>query len=634
MASVSLVFNQQGQPTQGGPVALVFGASGGVLPPATVVAEGGGRVTGLRGHVRLRVAVRATAAGRVTGLRGIAAARWDANVSRGVMRAELASHWQQAKPVAVGLGAAWQLAAPVRVAAVARWQEAASLRGELESRWQEADRVRAAVSTAWQEGDKRRAAAHVLWQEALRLRAAMTTGWQEGVRQRGSVAAHWQETLRLRASVATGWQEGASARALLASGWGHGRPVHVHLRTHWQEAMRPRAGRSGTTPPVRPPCYVPGLPAALVFREPAGAGVPVRLVFRCDGWIPTLPPAGIVVPARRSYIVINTIEVRRADDLAGDPLPSESFSMRLDRQSWTWTFSAAFHASARDAVAPGAGGQPVELEVRVNGQPFRLQAERIGRRKGFPEHLVTASGRGLAAVLDAPHAAVQTFRHALDRTAQQLMTEVLTVNGVGYGWAVDFQLSDWLVPGGIWMHQGTPISALADIAGAVGGYLQPHDTDPIIRVLPLWPEPWWRWDTLAPHIELPDGIAEVTETEIIDMPAYDRIFVAGEAGGIQADLTRDGLPGLVLKQPMAVHPLVTTIGAAKQRAIAELAESGRMLKHKMTMPVLPATGVIKPGTVLRYVDDAQALRLGIVRSTAINQQFPVLTQDLEIDSHA
>lgn len=165
-------------------------------------------------------------------------------------------------------------------------------------------------------------------------------------------------------------------------------------------------------------------------------------------------------------------------------------------------------------------------------------------------------------------------------------------------------------------------------------YLQPHDTDPTIRVLPLWPEPWWRWDTLAPHIELPDGIAEVTGTEVIDMPAYDRIFVAGEAGGIQADLTRDGLPGLVLKQPMAVHPLITTIGAAKQRATAELAESGRMLKHKMTLPVLPATGVIKPGTVLRYVDDAQALRLGIVRGTTLDMQFPVLTQALEIDSHA
>lgn len=248
--------------------------------------------------------------------------------------------------------------------------------------------------------------------------------------------------------------------------------------------------------------------------------------------------------------------------------------------------------------------------------------------------MITASGRGLAAVLDAPHASVQTFSQAMDRTAQQLMTEVLTVNGVGFGWSVDWQITDWLVPGGIWMHQGTWISALADIAGSVGAYLQPHDTAPVLRVLPAWPEPWWHWDTLAPDIELSEGIAEITETEVVDLPGYDRIFVGGEAGGIQADLTRSGMPGTMLKQPMAVHPLITELAAAKQRATAELAESGRMLKHKMTLPVLPTTGVIKPGTVLRYVDDAQALRLGIVRSTAITQQFPVLTQSLEIDSHA
>ncbi|GAD22358.1 hypothetical protein [Acidovorax sp. MR-S7] len=632
MAPASLVFNQQGRPVQGGPVALVFGA-GGLLPP-TVVVEGGGRVTGLRGHVRLRVAVRAMAVGRVTGLRGTIDARWDANVSRGTARAELGFGWQQARPVAVALATGWQQAAPLHAATVARWQEAAPRRAPLAVAWQEADRLRATVATAWQEGSRRRAAMDTHWQEAVQLRAAIATAWQDGQQRRAALSAHWQETLRLRAAVATHWQDAGAVRALLATRWGHGRAVHVHLRAHWQEAMRPRAGRSGIVPPVQPPCYVPRLPVDLVFRDPVGAGLPVGLVFRCDGWVPVLPPAGIVVPARRSYIVSNSIEIRRADDLAGDPLPSESFSMRLDRQSWTWTFSAAFHASARDAVAPSPGGQPVELEVRVNGQPFRLQAERIGRSRRFPEHLVTAQGRGLAAVLDAPHAPVQTFSAALDRTAHQLMTDVLTVNGVGYGWAVDFQLADWLVPGGIWMHQGTPISALAEIAGAVGGYLQPHDTAAVMRVLPLWPEPWWRWDTLAPDIELPDGIAEITETEIIDMPAYDRIFVAGEAGGIQADLTRAGLPGLVLKQPMAVHPLITTIGAAKQRATAELAESGRMLKHKMTMPVLPATGVIKPGTVLRYVDDAEALRLGLVRATDVSQQFPVLTQALEIDSHA
>ena len=611
---------------------LVFGEQGGeVLPDAVFGIDAD--LPGL-GALTLRAGAVLGLDAPLPGLDGELGLLWDANVSRGGLRAELAGHWQQSAPAAAALGTAWQQAAPLHVSTLARWQQGTGRRAGVVLPWQEGERLRAAVANHWQQGRPLRAALRPHWQEAERHRAAMATSWQEGEHRRAAARSHWQEMLRLRAAVAAHWQQAEHRSTLLATGHCHATPVRLPLRPHWQQAMRPHAGvsRPPMPPDPHPPCYDPARLGLLVFDTAAsGDG---RLVFVCHRAGPVLPPAAIVVPARRSYIVINSIEIRRADALAGDPLPSESFQMSLNHQSWTWAFSASFHASARDAVAPGAGGQPVELVVRVNGQPFRLQGERIGRSRRFPEHLVTVSGRGKAAVLDAPHAPVQTFSQALDRTAQQLMTEVLTVNGVGFGWSVEWQLTDWLVPGGIWMHQGTWISALADIAGAAGGYLQPHDTDAQLRVLPLWPKPWWHWDTLAPHIELPGGIAEIDETEVIDLPGYNRIFVAGEAGGIQADLTRSGTGGDMLKQPMAVHPLITTIEAAKQRATTELAESGRMLKHKMTLPVLPATGVIKPGTVLRYVDDASAQRLGIVRATAINQQFPVLTQSLEIDSHA
>ena len=59
-----------------------------------------------------------------------------------------------------------------------------------------------------------------------------------------------------------------------------------------------------------------------------------------------------------------------------------------------------------------------------------------------------------------------------------------------------------------------------------------------------------------------------------------------------------------------------------------------MIKQKMTLPVHQQTGIIKPGTFLRYPDDDAALRLGLVRDTNVTSQFPVLTQTLEIDSHA
>ena len=584
---------------------LVFGDGGGEEAAPDVVIGMDADLPGLDA-LALRTGPVLGMEADLPGLDGAVGLAWDANVSRGGLRAELQACWQEARPLAVGLDAGWQLATPLR----------------------------AAVASAWQEGERLRGGVSTRWQETGRLRAAIVSAWQEGAGLRGGLVSHWQEQRRLRAAVASAWQEGERLRAAALGRWRDGVRIRKPLRTHWQEARRPPSGVS-LLPPVEPPrepCYDPATSGRLVFVEPWDGGG--RLVFVCErGGVQ--PPATVVVPALRSYVVINSIEIRRADALAGDPLPSESFQMQLNRESWTWTFSATFHAAARDALALGPGGEPVELEVRVNGQPFRMQAEGIGRSRRFPEHLVTVRGRGLAAVLDGLNAPVQTFSQALDRTAQQLMTEVLTVNGVGFGWTVDFQLADWLVPGGVWMHQGSPISALAEIARATGGYLQPHDTDPVLRVLPVWPLPWWEWaSSLVPDFDLPPGAAEADETEVIDQPGYNRVFVSGEAGGIVADLTRYGTPGDVLKQPMAVHPLITTIDAAKDRARAELSESGRALKHTMTLPVLSWTGVLKPGHVLRYYDDTGTQRLGIVRATGISQQFPVLTQTLEIASHA
>lgn len=612
---------------------LVFGDHGGseVVPDAILSVDAD--LPGLGGLTLLTgggLSVDAT----LPGLDGTVELLWDANVSRGGLRHELQACWQEAAPIASGLQAHWQDATPLRAATQARWQEAQRTSHGVRAHWQDTELLRGAVLSRWQEGAGLRHGVAVHWQDTERLRGAVLARWQEGAGLRHGVAAHWQEILRMRGAVLSRWQEAVPLRAAVQARHAQGVPARVAMRSHWQEARRPAPGISAV-PAVEPPhdpCYDPATLGRLVFSELAlGDG---RLVFVCQRPGQVLPPAAIVVLPRRSYVVVNSVEIRRADAPAGDPLPSEGFNMRLNRQSWTWSWSADFHASARDALALGPGGQPVELEVRVNGQPFRLVAERVGRSKRFPEYLVRVAGRGHAALLDPERGAVQTFSQALDRTAQQLMTEVLTVNGVGFGWTVDFQLTDWLVPGGIWLHQGTRISALADIAGAVGGYLQPHDTDPVLRVLPSWPAPWWEWDAVAPDIELPAGAAEIEDMEVIDLPDYNRIFVSGEAEGVCADLSRSGTAGTVLKQPMVVHPLLTAIAANKQRARAELSESGRMIKKKMTLPVHPQTGVIKPGTFLRYVDDDAALRMGLVRGTHVVSQFPVLTQALEIDSHA
>ena len=629
MGNSTLVFSGD---SNNGSGRLVFGEQGSaVIPDALFSVDA--KLPGL-GVLTLRSGVRASVDAELPGLTANVGLLWDANVSRGGLRAELQSVWQEAKPTSAALIATWQEAARLRVATESKWRECKPTHTALRSNWEDMLRLRSAVFSHWQEGVALRAGLSVPWQDTLRLRSAVFSRWQEGVALRAGLSAPWQDTLRLRSAVFSHWQEGQPMRAAHLASWRDGIPTREGVRSHWEEARKPPPGvsqRPTITPEIKLPCYDPATVGRLIFSDLAmGDG---RLVFVCQRPGQVLPPAAIVIQPQRTYVVINSVEIRRADDLNGDPLPNETFSMSLNHQSWTWSFNATFHISARGAVSPSASGDPVELEVRINGQPFRLLAESVNPSRRFAEHTIAVSGRGRAGHLD-DKAAIQTFGNTLDVSAHQLVQECLTVNGGGFGWNVDWQLTDWIVPGGVWMHQGTWISAISDIAGAAGGYLQPHDTEQIMRVLPLWPQPWWRFDQLAPDIELPEGYSEVDDTSITYQPAYNRIFVSGETGGILADVTRAGTAGDILK-PMVVHPLITEVGVAQKRAIAELSQSGQALRHKLILPVNAAKGgVIKPGTILRYVDDGSAWRTGLVRSTNVAlQNWPELTQSLEIESH-
>ena len=614
---------------------LLFGGAGGSLPPAppaTVSVDAS--LPGL-GSLTLRVARQLELEADLPGLDGSVALVWDANVSR-AMQQRVHAHWQDGAARHAAAASHWQDGPAQGHRAGSHWQDGSARASRAASHWQDNQPRRARAASHWQDAAPRSARTGAHWQAPRLLDVRTASHWQDGDRRQGATQVIWQEGLRLRSLVASHWQGGELRRLLLGHASGAGVPIWQATASHWQDARRPPSGQSHVAPirPRRPQCYDEASAGRLVFTDAwgAGSGTLGRLVFVCGRGGPDAPPATIHIPPARSRIVINHIEIHRAG--SSDSLPCESLGMTLERDSWTWSFTATFALGALDALMPGSDGAPVELRATINGQPFGLLAERISRGVRFPERLVKVTGRGLAAVLDAPYAPVQTFSAAQPRTAHQLMLDVLTLNGVSMGWQVDWQLTDWHVPAGAFMHQGTWASALNHIASAAGGYIQPHDTEARLHVLPAWPRPWWRWAGAAPDIELPRGVAEVEDTEWIQEPAYNRIFVSGETtGGVLGDYKRAGTAGDVLR-PMVVHPLITDEAAARQRATAELAQSGRLIRQSLTLMVLPATGIIKPGHLLRYTDAQGTTRLGLVRATALQWAFPALTQTITLESHA
>lgn len=524
---------------------------------------------------------------------------------------------QDATATPAGWGAAWQRAG-VSVHGVTHRLPPILVAAPLLQRTgqQQATRLHGATGFAHENATPIAQIRTDVFQNATRLRDATRFAHQDGDRsKRASRLALWQNARPLTQRQGTDFQS-ASRRPV---GW----------RGRYQEAMRPPPGISVWVvpePPEPPRCYTPSGHLLFASLAPASA----HLLFFCENH--TDPPDGepVVVPVRRVYFVINNVTLHRLPD--GLPVPVFNLSLSLDAASWTWGFDAQLPAAAESLVAPGSNGGPVELVASVNGTAFRVLAESISRERVFGDASIRISGRGRNAVLAPPYAPVMNFQQPQARTARQLMDDVLTLNGIPLGWNIDWGLTDWNVPAGMFTQQGTWMEALVAIASAAGGYLIPHPSDQSIRVRHRYPAAPWEWGTVTPDFLLPVDAVARESLRWVEKPGYNRVFVSGQDVGVLGQVTRAGTAGDVLA-PMVVDALITEAAAARQRGIAVLADTGQQIEVSLRLPVLAETGIIEPGAFVEY-QDGSSTRLGLVRSTQIEAGMPEVWQTLGVQSHA
>lgn len=434
----------------------------------------------------------------------------------------------------------------------------------------------------------------------------------------------------VRASRRDVWQVAVALARGLSSDHQSARPERWGWGGRYQEARVPPPGLSRVViPPVVPPeaCY--SRSPHLVFASPlASDGL---LFFQCDAYSPLPPPVGgtVVVAIQKVYLVINHCTLKRVSDNVS--VPTVSMSLRLDAGSWVWGFEASLPGAAQALVEPTNVG-PVELSAWINGTEFRVLAESLSRERTFGQTMLRVSGRGRQAVLDAPYAATMSFTNADARTHQQLFDDVLTLNGIPLGWSIDYGLEAWNVPAGVFAHQGTFISALATLARAGGAYLIPHPSAMSFQVRPLYPLAPWHWGEITPDFVLPAAAMSRESIAWRDKPAYNRVFVSGQEQGVIGQVTRAGSAGDLLA-PMVTDPLITTAAAARQRGLSILSDTGRQLEIGLRLPVLPSTGIIRPGAYVQYEAEGQT-QLGLVRSTNVEVGLPEVHQSLGVECHA
>lgn len=539
----------------------------------------------------------------------------------------LGVRFQEAVPIEAGTSIRQQDGKPLSSTVAVRFADAAPLAVGAAVRFQDGQRARRAVGVRFQDGAPGGTTTGIRYQDALRQRVGTKARFQDALRAGAVSGIRFQEGIRARRAAVARFQDAKPFFVGLTALEGYGKPINVGRTTRYQDAIKPPPGIAATSPPQpEDPCYVPD--TDLLFDAPWSADT--NLVFVCERHDGPGPGETVVVPVRRVYVVENHIALHRVD--SGTAIEADAFSMSLDVDSWTWSWSASLPASALALIEPDSSGDPVDIEASVNGVAFRLCAESYSRERSFGRARIRVQGRGRAAILDAPYAPTLNHFSAAPLMAQQLAALALTINGVGIGWDVAWGLEDWSVPGGTWNFQGSYIAAVQDIVRAAGGYVQPHRTAATLRVLPRYPATPWTWGTLTPDFELPSAVTSVEGIEWRSLPAYDRIFVSGATGaGVLGQVTRAGTAGGSVA-PMVTHPLITNAIAARQRGLAELSNTGRQALVTLRMPVLAETGIIQPGALVRYVD-GPTTRLGLVRSTAVSWDRPVLRQTIGLETH-
>lgn len=464
--------------------------------------------------------------------------------------------------------------------------------------------------------------------ESLRTRRRVTEQYQHGLPIETAARGAHAETIRIRHWLEQSHQHGLRTVSVAAVGHHNGLLVAARLHVgHQQMIPLPVGWWQATYPwPAQPGC-TGSSPVTLRFCRLSDGTT--RLVFGCPTLAPGLPPARAIIPILEYYIVINQFSLVRADN--GQPIEVEDFGASLDVDSWCWGWSASLHADLMPLVRSPALGEHVELIATVNGTPLRLVVERIGRDRRFAESRLKISGRGRAAWLGDPHSPVITRFNAGALTAQQLLADALTENNVPIGWGIDWRLEDWAVPAGAWSHTGTYIDAARRIAEAGGGYVQAHDTAQTLILHPRYPLAPWAWAAATPDVQIPEDVCEVEGIEWHDKPAYNAVWISGQQSGRSDRIRRTGTAADRYAQSI-VDPLATDPVMTRQRGLAVLADTGRQAHISLRLPVLPETGIIRPGQMVRYTEQGET-HIGLTRAVSLQHQFPELWQTIRLETH-
>ncbi|MFM1704760.1 hypothetical protein [Aeromonas salmonicida] len=519
----------------------------------------------------------------------------------------------------------WDRAALVTTAVASDWQRPALTPATCQGDWQEAGALMAVVVDLSEQLPRHHEPVRGLFDEALPLNASHGQGfdslppghavtrslWVEGAPvSRWQVSGYRNPPRQDKVWQADRWQQGAPQGAILSGQqWQLGLPLHKGWLERWEEAMQPPWGTSQPPKPPITPVRPDKRTKALAFGRPRADA---RLEFVWFG------QAHIVIPTRRVYLVSNAASIVRVRD--GIDIPATSLSIELDTDSWAWQFTAQI-----PRIAAAEMTDEEEVSIHVNGQQWDCVCDGWQSSQSFARESATLTGRSRTAYLSPTHVLAQSVSESAAATMAQLAEALLP-----YGWTLDWQAPDWLVPGGFFsLDSQTPIEAIKYLAEAAGGFVLPHQRDRHLVIKPRYPTVPWQLDGALADVAIPRAIITTLGSDFQPGQAANGIYVSGGHQGISARVLRQGTAG-ERQAPAITHPLVCDVVAARAQGVVGLAKTMPRRTQTIQLPLSADTGLILPGALLA-VDGWKGFNRGVRVAVELQGRAMTVRQQLSVE---
>lgn len=583
------------------------------------------RTGSARAQIRIRQTSRLAVSARTGGARGVVRVAYDPNLLSQV-HAVAASPWSEAKPAPTGIEAPWRASIRLPGAGIECWRTAGGLTGARIGRWRSSEQLGGGGIERWRDARPVASDARETWRSSPRVANSGIGRWRDAAPLDHTAAAAWIMTLPLIvADRRTPWSQAGRLLAGFTDLAGDGaRLLGVEIE-RWRPAGYP--SNAPNPGPILPP--VDG-----GYRPPVGRVdlVLCRRPARLDGVELVLGPrrcaqvARVVIPVQKVYRVLNSCSLVRLPDRA--PLAVTSMTVDTDADSWCWALSATLAGPEGEALLrPRAPAYlPVEVEATINGHVWRFLLDLPNATRRFVNHRQALKGRSRSAWLAEPFTARSNGVETQPRTAQQLAEQALE----NLGWTLDWRLpAEWLIPGGLYSWNATPVEQLIALVKPVDGCLYTHPAQSILTAYPRYPTPAWLWPGQVADIGIPEAAIIGLDRTPDHRSVLNGCHVSGTLYGYTAWVKVAGTDGALVPDEPTVDPLLCHTDALRARGISILSASGTGETLGAEMLLTPdggsGPGLLRPGLLADIAGTK-----GMVRGVRVTAEW---AQGLKVRQH-